>query len=35
MALTFQQLIEKLNQYWAQQGCVVQYPYDIEKGPAP
>jgi glycyl-tRNA synthetase alpha chain len=32
MALTFQQLIEQLNHYWAQQGCVVQYPYDIEKG---
>lgn len=29
---TFQELIEKLNQYWAEQGCVVQYPYDIEKG---
>jgi glycyl-tRNA synthetase alpha chain len=30
--LTFQELIANLNQYWAQQGCVVQYPYDIEKG---
>lgn len=32
MALTFQQLIETLNRYWAEQGCLVQYPYDIEKG---
>jgi glycyl-tRNA synthetase alpha chain len=32
MALTFQELIANLNQYWADQGCVIQYPYDIEKG---
>jgi glycyl-tRNA synthetase alpha chain len=32
MALSFQQVIETLNRYWARQGCVVQYPYDIEKG---
>ncbi len=31
-ALTFQEMIANLNQYWADQGCVVQYPYDIEKG---
>lgn len=31
-ALTFQQVIENLNRYWAEQGCVIQYPYDIEKG---
>ncbi len=31
-ALTFQELIANLNQYWAEQGCVIQYPYDIEKG---
>lgn len=30
--LTFQELVANLNQYWANQGCVVQYPYDIEKG---
>lgn len=30
--LTFQDMIENLNRYWAEQGCVVQYPYDIEKG---
>jgi glycyl-tRNA synthetase alpha chain len=32
MALTFQELVATLNQYWADQGCVIQYPYDIEKG---
>jgi glycyl-tRNA synthetase alpha chain len=32
MSLTFQQLVAKLNDFWAEQGCVVQYPYDIEKG---
>ncbi len=30
--LTFQQLIANLNAYWAEQGCVVQFPYDMEKG---
>lgn len=32
MALTFQQLIHKLNEYWSDYGCVIQQPYDIEKG---
>lgn len=32
MAKTFQELVETLNHYWAEQGCVIQYPYDIEKG---
>ena len=32
MALTFQELVENLNRYWADQGCVIQFPYDIEKG---
>jgi glycyl-tRNA synthetase alpha chain len=32
MALTFQQVIATLNQFWADKGCVIQYPYDIEKG---
>jgi len=31
-ALAFQQVIETLNRFWAAQGCVVQYPYDLEKG---
>jgi glycyl-tRNA synthetase alpha chain len=30
--LTFQEMIQALNTYWAKQGCVVQFPYDIEKG---
>jgi len=30
--LTFQEMIENLNRFWAGQGCVVQYPYDMEKG---
>ena len=32
MALTFQELIMRLNQYWSEQGCVIQQPYDLEKG---
>ena len=32
MALTFQDVIARLNQFWAEQGCVIQFPYDIEKG---
>jgi glycyl-tRNA synthetase alpha chain len=31
-ALTFQQVIQALNQYWDQQGCVVLQPFDLEKG---
>ncbi len=30
--LTFQDIILKLQQYWAQQGCVVIQPYDMEMG---
>jgi len=32
--LTFQEIVEKLNQYWAKQGCVIRQPYDVEKGAA-
>ena len=32
MPLTFQDLYLTLNQYWADQGCVIMQPYDIEKG---
>ncbi|MGB9885380.1 MAG: glycine--tRNA ligase subunit alpha [Moorellales bacterium] len=28
----FQDLIAALNAYWSQQGCVIQQPYDLEKG---
>ena len=30
--MTFQELIFKLGQYWAQKGCVILQPYDIEVG---
>lgn len=30
--LTFQDMIMKLNEYWGHQGCIIQMPYDIEKG---
>ena len=30
--LTFQQLILRLQQYWAQQGCALLQPYDMEVG---
>ncbi len=30
--MTFQELILSLQQYWAKQGCIIQQPYDLEKG---
>ena len=30
--MTFQNLILALQNYWAKQGCIIQQPYDIEKG---
>jgi glycyl-tRNA synthetase alpha chain len=30
--VTFQELILSLQNYWAQQGCIIQQPYDMEKG---
>jgi len=30
--VTFQDLIQKLNVYWARQGCLVVQPYDLEVG---
>lgn len=30
--MTFQDLILSLQNYWAQQGCIIQQPYDMEKG---
>jgi glycyl-tRNA synthetase alpha chain len=32
--VTFQDIIFKLQQYWARQGCVILQPYDVEKGAA-
>jgi len=30
--MTFQQLILKLQEFWANNGCIILQPYDIEKG---
>ncbi|MDI6732290.1 MAG: glycine--tRNA ligase subunit alpha, partial [Candidatus Margulisbacteria bacterium] len=30
--MNFQQTVEALNTFWAEQGCVIRQPYDIEKG---
>ncbi|MBU0687236.1 MAG: glycine--tRNA ligase subunit alpha [Candidatus Margulisbacteria bacterium] len=30
--MSFQQIIEKLTHFWAQHGCIIQQPYDLEKG---
>ena len=32
MALTFQQVIHALNDYWSKQGCLVLQAFDLEKG---
>jgi glycyl-tRNA synthetase alpha chain len=32
MPTTFQELILRLQQYWAEQGCVLLQPYDLEMG---
>ncbi|MBR5304071.1 MAG: glycine--tRNA ligase subunit alpha [Candidatus Gastranaerophilales bacterium] len=32
MALNFQELILNLSKFWSDNGCVIQQPYDIEKG---
>jgi glycyl-tRNA synthetase alpha chain len=32
MALTFQDMILALQRYWAELGCVIQQPYDVEVG---
>jgi len=28
----FQDIISNLSDFWAKQGCVIQQPYDMEKG---
>ena len=28
----FQDIIMELNKFWAEQGCVIQHPYDMEVG---
>lgn len=32
--MTFQDIIQSLQQYWQQQGCLIVQPYDLEKGAA-
>ncbi|MBU1027002.1 MAG: glycine--tRNA ligase subunit alpha [Candidatus Margulisbacteria bacterium] len=32
--LSFQDIIANLNQFWADYGCVIRQPYDLEKGAA-
>lgn len=32
MALNFQDLILNLSRFWSDYGCIIQQPYDIEKG---
>lgn len=32
MQLTFQDIILKLQYYWASQGCAILQPYDMEVG---
>ena len=32
MALNFQELVFNLQKFWSDQGCIIQQPYDIEKG---
>jgi len=32
IGMNFQQLILTLQQFWASKGCIIQQPYDIEKG---
>ena len=31
-ALTFQELLFRLQGFWAERGCVLQQPYDVEVG---
>jgi len=30
--MNFQEIIQKLDQFWSEQGCIIHQPYDIEKG---
>lgn len=30
--MTFQEMIFTLQNFWGEQGCILQQPYDIEKG---
>jgi len=28
----FQDIIQKLNNFWSEEGCLIMQPYDTEKG---
>lgn len=30
--MNFQEIIQKLDHFWSEQGCIIHQPYDIEKG---
>ena len=30
--MNFQELILRLHNFWGQQACIIQQPYDVEKG---
>ncbi|MDD2372560.1 MAG: glycine--tRNA ligase subunit alpha, partial [Syntrophomonadaceae bacterium] len=30
--MNFQEIILRLQHYWGKQGCIIQQPYDVEKG---
>lgn len=30
--MNFQEIIQRLSQFWSNQGCILQQPYDLEKG---
>ena len=30
--MNFQDIILRLQNYWGKQGCIIQQPYDVEKG---
>ena len=33
--MDFQTIILNLQKYWANQGCIMAQPYDVEKGAGP
>ena len=30
--MNFQEIVMTLDKFWADRGCIIQHPYDIEKG---
>ena len=35
MKMNFQEIILALNKFWGEHGCIIQQPYDLEKGQEP